>query len=79
MHAANSACNALSHLEWVNGVFGQYALHKLAYHPIKGETGLTAQVMVRCITKVADAYKLDKWRKRTFKLDGAAVYECKGR
>ena len=75
MHAANSACNALSNLAWNKGVFGQYALHNLAYHPIKDETGLTAQVMVRCIAKVADAYKLDKRRKRTFNLDGAIAYD----
>ena len=75
LHAANSACNALSNLVWDHGVFGQYTLHKLAYHPIKDETGLTAQVMVRCIAKVADAYKLDRRRKRTFKLDGAIAYD----
>ena len=54
-------------------IFGQYALHNLAYHPIKGETGLTAQVMVRCIAKVADAYKLDKRRKRTFKCENHGI------
>ncbi|MBA3242382.1 MAG: IS200/IS605 family element transposase accessory protein TnpB [Acidobacteria bacterium] len=36
---------------------------------------LSAQVIVRCIAKVADAYKLDKKTKREFKLDGAIAFD----
>ncbi len=37
--------------------------------------GLTAQVVVRCISKVADAYKLDRKVKRTFKSHGAIAFD----
>jgi IS605 OrfB family transposase len=36
---------------------------------------LSAQVSVRCISKVADAYKLDRRRKRKFKSQGAITYD----
>ncbi|MBK7454491.1 MAG: hypothetical protein IPJ46_12450 [Anaerolineales bacterium] len=36
---------------------------------------MTAQVVVRCISKVADAYKLDRKVKRTFKPHGAIAFD----
>lgn len=72
---ANAACNVLSGLAWDKQTFGQFRLHKLGYAAVRASSGLTAQVIVRCIAKVADAYKLDKRRQRTFKLLGAIAYD----
>jgi len=75
LERANAACDAISAVAWENQVFKQYALHKLAYHEAKHELNLSAQVIVRCIAKVADAYKLDKETKRTFKRHGAIAFD----
>jgi len=57
LESANAVCNELSRWAWGNKVFGKYALQTARYHSVRGESGLTAQVVVRCIAKVADAYK----------------------
>jgi len=57
LEAANAVCNGLSAWAWQNQVFGKYAIQKERYHPVRSESGLTAQVVVRCISKVSDAYR----------------------
>lgn len=75
LERANDAANDLSHAAWQTGTFGQYALHKLAYADIRAATGLTAQLVVRLIAKVADAYKLDHKRERRFRPHGSIAYD----
>lgn len=72
---ANAACNAISELAWNSQTFGQYAIHKAYYSQIRGGFGLSAQIVVRCIAKVADAYKLDKQTCRRFKPLGAIAFD----
>src|SRR5207253_2547666 len=72
---ANQAANELSRLAWEHKTFRQYDLHKLSYHPIKASSGLTAQVLVRLISKVADAYKLDRETPRIFRPLGSIAYD----
>jgi len=75
MERANAACNRISDVAWGAEAFGQFKLHKLVYADTKESFGLTAQVVVRCIAKVADAYKLDKKTQRTFRPLGAITYD----
>jgi IS605 OrfB family transposase len=75
LEMANAACDWISEFAWDAETFKQYNLHKLAYHPARNAFNLSAQVIVRCIAKVADAYKLDKITKRTFKLHGAIAFD----
>jgi IS605 OrfB family transposase len=75
LERANAACNAISDIAWNQQTFGQYRLHHTVYHDLKASTGLTAQVIVRCISKVTDAYKLDKRTKRHFRPLGAIAYD----
>ncbi len=75
LQTANAACNAISEQAWATHTFRQYDLHKHTYHAIKAQFGLTAQMVVRCISKVADAYKLDKKTKRTFKPTGSIAFD----
>ena len=53
----------------------QYDLHKLTYFECRARFGLTAQVAVRCVAKVADAYKIDKEILRTFRKHAAQPYD----
>ena len=75
MRAANAVCDSLSAWAWANQAFGQYPLHKGQYAEQRAASGLTAQVIVRCIGKVADAYKLDRRTQRTFQPTGAVAYD----
>jgi putative transposase len=74
---ANSACNAISEIAWKEKTFNQFRLHKMAYRSTKDGFGLTAQVVVRCISKVSDSYKLDKKVQRVFKPLGAITYDTR--
>lgn len=57
LEAASALCNELSIWAWQNKVFGKYAIQQERYHQVRSESGLTAQVVVRCIAKVSDAYR----------------------
>lgn len=74
MRRANGACDRISQIAREKKIFNQFKLHRASYREIKN-TGLSAQVVVRCISKVADAYKLDRKSKRVFKPLGAITYD----
>jgi IS605 OrfB family transposase len=75
LRACNTACNAISKVAWEAKTFNQFKLHHLVYRRIKDSSRLSAQALIRCISKVADAYKLDKKTKRGFKPLGAITYD----
>lgn len=75
--AVNKNCNTISDIAWGNKVFNQFKIHKLVYRQIKDRSNLSAQVVVRAIAKVNDAYKLDRKTKRVFKPFGAITYDSR--
>ena len=75
MRTANAACDWISKRAWQKKIFGQFALHRLVYKQVRSKFPLTAQVVVRCIAKVSDAYDLDKNAMREFRKDGAITYD----
>lgn len=75
LEEANSACNKISGVAWEKKVFNQFKVHHLVYHDLKNSTRLAAQMLVRCISKVVDAYKLDRKKKRSFRPLGAITYD----
>lgn len=75
LEATNGVCNRISAYAWDKRVFRQYDLHHALYHTLREETGLAAQMVVRCTAKTADAYKLDRKKQRTFKSLGAIAYD----
>jgi putative transposase len=75
LETANAACNDISQQAWDSRIFSQFSLHKLVYHDIRDRFPLSAQMTVRAVAKVADAYKLDKKAHRTFKPHGAFPYD----
>jgi putative transposase len=77
LERANAACNYISELAWEMKTFRQYDLHKLCYRAVRDRFGLAAQVTVRAISKVADAYKLDRKVQRTFRPLGSIAYDTR--
>jgi len=75
MEQANAACQFVSDRAWDTKFFRRYDLQHLCYRAIRTHFGLSAQVAVRVIAKVADAYKLDRQCKRTFKPTGSIAYD----
>jgi putative transposase len=72
---ANAACDWISKHACQSKTYGQYALHHLCYAEARRTFGLSAQMIVRCIAKVADAYKLDQRTRRKFKPTGSIAYD----
>src|SRR5215218_1839036 len=72
---ANAACDYISQVAWANTTFAQFPIHRLTYGAVREQFGLAAQLTVRCIAKVADAYKLDKNAQRTFSPLGAVAFD----
>jgi putative transposase len=73
----NTVCNQLSEIAWETKTFRAFDLHKLAYHPLRAEFGLPAQLTVRAIAKVCDSYKTDRSIKHVFGPQGAVVYDAR--
>lgn len=77
MRESNAACDAISDIAWHNKLFNQFKLHKLSYESIRASFNLSAQMVIRCLSKVCDSYKLDKKTNRAFKPLGAIAYDSR--
>lgn len=76
LETANAACGYISELAWENHCFKRYELQKRFYQKTRQKfPGLSSQVVIRCIAKVTDAYKLDRKTKRAFKPQGSISYD----
>ena len=73
--ACNAACDYISGVAWESKTFRQFDLHRLCYRETRIRFGISAQAAVRCISKVADSYKLDRKARRTFRAMGSAAYD----
>jgi len=77
MKEANTVCNAISDMAWEKRIFNNFKLHHEVYHKYKATFKLSSQILVRCIAKVADSYKLDKKTKREFRPLGSIGYDSR--
>lgn len=77
MEKANAACDVLSGLAWGKKEFRRFPLQKLFYRQLRTNFQLTAQVVIRLIAKVADAYKIDEKTQRTFRPHGSISYDAR--
>ena len=75
LETGNAACTAISQTAWDTQTFKQFDIHRQSYEHIRSTFPLTAQLVVRCIAKVADAYKVYKGGRRAFKKHGALPYD----
>ena len=74
---ANEACDYISAIAWKKKCFSKKELQKLTYHYIRKKFKISAQITIRCLSKVADAYKKDKKTICTFKSTGAIAYDSR--
>jgi putative transposase len=75
LEAANAACNVISHVAWETRTFKKYDLQQAIYQQVRERFGLSAQLAIRAIAKVGDAYKLDKRTERTFQPLGSVAFD----
>ena len=76
LNTCNHACNWIAGEGLAKKTFRQYDLQKLFYYDVKSKFNLSAQVVVRCTAKVADAYKVGpKTKTRRFRPDSAQPYD----
>ena len=75
LRAANAACDFISTIAWTTRTFGKFALQKLCYTDVRDQFGLSAQMTVRALAKVGDAYKLDKQTQPTFRPLASIAYD----
>lgn len=74
---SNSACNEISKCCFEKKIWGQYKIHHETYYSIKSAFNLSSQMVVRCISKVADTYKREKKVQHTFKTLGGVTYDSR--
>lgn len=75
LETTNAACDYISQIAWDARTFGKFQLQKLCYQDVRATFGLTAQMVIRALSKVGDAYKLDTTTKRTFRPTSAIAYD----
>lgn len=59
MERFNQACDKVSAIAFRDHCFSKFLLQKFVYHGIREEFGLSAQLTIRCISKVVESYKTD--------------------
>jgi predicted transposase len=75
LERVNAACDFISRAAWDACIWGKYDVQKLVYSQVREQFGLSANLPIRTICKVTDAYKLDRKALRTFKPRGAIAYD----
>ncbi|HEX6779722.1 MAG TPA: transposase [Ktedonobacterales bacterium] len=75
MYAFNAACNATAEVAFALKSANKFELQKHIYARLRTEFGLPAQLAIRAISKVSEAYKRDKSIQPTFRPEGAIVYD----
>lgn len=71
----NDACNYIAEVAFREQCASKFVLQKLVYDTVRKQFGLSAQLTIRAIAKVVEAYKRDKSKQCFFKPTGAVVYD----
>ena len=75
MRVFNEACNYIAEVAFREQCASKFVLQKLVYDEVRKQFGLSAQLTIRAIAKVVEAYKRDKSKQCFFKPTGAVVYD----
>lgn len=75
MSKFNEACNYIADIAFEQKCANKINLQKIVYYDVRERFGLSAQMTIRAIAKVVEAYKRDKSINPSFRFDGAVVYD----
>ena len=75
MRAFNPAADWLAGEAFARKTANKMALQKLFYQTLRDRYGLSAQMAVRCIAQVSEAYKRDKSKRPHFRPLAAIPYD----
>src|SRR5919201_1396420 len=75
LEAFNDACNWIAAVAYEQGCANKIELQKLVYYDARERFGLAAQMAIRAISKVVEAYKRDATTRPTFRRHGAMTYD----
>lgn len=75
MHRFNEACNYIAVIAFEKGTANKIGLQKIVYYDVRDKFKLSAQLTIRAIAKVSEAYKRDRTIKPEFRPDGAIIYD----
>lgn len=75
MRVFNEACNFISLLAFKNRMFNKVRLQQECYYEVRSKFKLSAQLVIRAISKVTESYKANKKALHTFKPTGAIIYD----
>jgi putative transposase len=75
MEAFNDACNYIAEVAYRERCASKFKLQKLVYDDVRERFGLSAQLTIRAIAKVVEAYKRNKDVRCFFRPEGAVVYD----
>lgn len=75
MHRFNAACTWIAAHAHRTRTINKIALQKLVYYTVRAQFGLSAQLTIRAIAKVAEVYKRDPTKLPNFRPQGAVVYD----
>src|SRR5947209_6808872 len=75
MHTFNDAANYAASVAYAEKMSNKFALQKRVYADLRATYTLPAQLAIRCISKVVEAYKRDKSIQPSFRSEGAVVYD----
>jgi IS605 OrfB family transposase len=73
----NAACNAIAGTAFAARCANKSDLQQLVYYAIRARFGLSAQMTIRAISTVSEAYQRDKTIQPAFRLQGAMVYDAR--
>jgi predicted transposase len=71
----NAACNDIAGVAFEQRSANKIELQKLVYYDIRERFGLSAQMCIRAIAKVGEAYKRDREKRPMFRAQGAMTYD----
>jgi len=71
----NEACNFIAFTSYKLRTANKMRLQREVYREARERFGLSAQMAIRAIAKVCEAYKRDRSKRPTFKPHGAMVYD----
>ncbi|EQD53380.1 transposase, IS605 OrfB family, partial [mine drainage metagenome] len=75
MERVNAACSTIADVAFREKCVSKVLLQRMLYRQVREQFSLSAQMAVRAIAKVVEAYKRDRTKKPTFRSRGAVPYD----